>query len=140
MDKIARISKDINLDDSDLKRLGFESEFDWKQEQEDSIVLAMIRHKIIVGLISFDRIVESSFNIINLIEVSRFYRNKGVSATLLAVVMNDSFYQVFEGYVQLVSKTKTIDFYCNLGGFCYKRIVTFDSFASYKVIEKYLWG
>ena len=116
--------------------------FKWTELSSLGIVIGALSEKTLVGLIVFKRHPDKQylFNEVFNVEVLESYQHKGLGARLLALVMIDSENNDFDGYVQLKSKTTSVqDFYFHLGAAANGgQRMLFETEASVNVIEKYL--
>lgn len=112
--------------------------FRWENLEPTVIVLGLYINHQLVGLVSFIR--QPGFNMIVNLEVLAEQQGQGYGAKLLAIVMIDSFNQPDnEGYVSLTTKTTDVQhLYTHLGGEIHYRKVTFHTWTSQRIIQKYL--
>ncbi|APE77575.1 hypothetical protein ARA02_09565 (plasmid) [Leuconostoc mesenteroides subsp. jonggajibkimchii] len=116
--------------------------FDWTELSSLGIIIGAFSANELVGLIVFERHPDKQylFNEVFNVEVLESYQNKGLGARLLALVMIDSENNNFDGYVQLKSKTTSVQkFYLHLGAVRNGgQRMLFETEASVNVIAKYL--
>jgi GNAT superfamily N-acetyltransferase len=119
--------------------VGFE--FDWSARSNDQTqTVARVEDGQIAGLIEFERVPNSLFDFLHLIEVKAEYRGTDVAGKLLAYVARDAFDQGFEGFVVLEPKTLLYEYYIEKYGAkpLPGRRLHFDAEASRALIERYL--
>ena len=99
------------------------------------------------GLVQFERVPESLFNFIYLIEAAPWNRGRrkavnNVVGVLFATVAQDSLDAGFDGFVAFRSKTVLKDHYIKKYGakVLYDDQLFFDTAASRKLVEDYLGG
>lgn len=115
--------------------------FDWQTivtREPDALFVLAKQHDRIVGLINFKRITNDSFNRVYDLEVTKSARGQHIGIKLLALVMQDSFEQGFDGYVNLITKTNGVEkFYQHLGGIRFGQYINFNSITSSTIIDRY---
>jgi len=129
-----------------LKKDGWS--FDWdKSFGAISQKIAYIENDKIQGLVEFEEVPSSLYNIIYRIELSpeNIGKNKqidNVAGTLFAYVAKDSLDAGFEGFVVFDSKTILMDHYVEKYGakVLFGNRLYFDTNASKALIKKYLKG
>ncbi|MDR0627087.1 MAG: hypothetical protein LBG11_07490 [Bifidobacteriaceae bacterium] len=99
------------------------------------------------GLVQFERVPESLFNFIYLIEAAPWNRGRrkavnNVVGVLFATVAQDSLDVGFDGFVAFRSKTVLKDHFIKKYGakVLYDDQLFFDTAASRKLVEEYLGG
>ncbi|MCL2181092.1 MAG: hypothetical protein FWB83_08190 [Treponema sp.] len=129
-----------------LKKDGWK--FDWdKSFGAISQKIAYLENDIIQGLVEFEEVPSSLYNIIYRIELApeNIGKNRkidNIAGTLFAYVAKDSLDVGFEGFVVFDSKTILIDHYVEKYGaqILFGNRLYFDTKASKLLIKKYLKG
>jgi len=129
-----------------LKKDGWN--FDWdKSFGAISQKIAYIENEKIQGLVEFEEVPSSLYNIIYRIELSpenigKNRRIDNIAGTLFAYVAKDSLDAGFEGFVVFDSKTILIEHYVEKYGaqILFGNRLYFDTNASKALINKYLKG
>lgn len=91
MENFVEINSPEQLDPDVLTAAGFNSGFDWKQTLYVHLVIGYRIDDQLVGLIAFDRNTVEHYNDVILIETATKYRQIGLGAKLIAIVMIDAF-------------------------------------------------
>lgn len=122
--------------------------FDWSYPANRAeCVLALKTFGDIQGMIGFTRHPGDYYTFIHLLEsapanIGKQKKYRFVPGVLLATVAQDAFAAGFDGYMTLQPKTRLYDLYIDTyGGRLFEnRQVLFDTFASKKLIKKYIGG
>jgi len=139
----------VNIVISTAKQLKKEGwKFDWdKSYGAISQKIAYLENEKIQGLVEFEEVPSSLYNIIYRIEAApeNIGKNKkidNIAGTLFAYVAKDSLDAGFEGFVVFDSKTILINHYVEKYGaqILYGNRLYFDTKASITLINKYLKG
>lgn len=120
--------------------------FDWnKSSGAVSQKIAYLIADELQGLVEFERVPSSLYNVIYLIEVAPHNVGKAgvidnVAGVLFAYVAQDSLNAGFEGFVMFYSKTILVDHYIEKYGakVIHDNQLMFDTAASEKLIQEYL--
>ncbi|MDR0591820.1 MAG: hypothetical protein LBG60_00895 [Bifidobacteriaceae bacterium] len=123
-------------------------EFDWSLSVGASVQkVGYLVGDQLQGLVQFERVPESLFNFIYLIEAAPWNRGRrkavdGVVGVLFATVAQDSLDAGFDGFVAFKSKTVLKDHYVKKYGakVLFDDQLFFDTAASLKLIADYLGG
>ena len=139
----------VNIVSSTAKQLKKDGwNFDWdKSFGAISQKIAYLENDKIQGLVEFEQVPSSLFNVIYRIELApeNIGKNKkidNVAGTLFAYVAKDSLDAGFEGFVVFDSKTLLVDHYVTKYGakVLFGNRLYFDTSASKALIKKYFKG